>query len=77
MIVSCLRVSGVGIDQLVERRTRDQKDAVGSPAAAARTVFSLTFCADSYSVSALSPCYCSGTEKTPVILPKVQVAGYN
>ena len=36
----------------------------------------LILCADSYSVSVPSPCYCSGTEKTPVILPKVQVADY-
>ena len=36
----------------------------------------LTLCADSYLVSVPPPCYCSGTEKTPVILPKVQVAGY-
>ena len=28
-----------------------------------------------YSVSASTPCYGSGTLKTPVILPKVQVAG--
>ena len=36
----------------------------------------LTLCADSFSVSVPPPCYRSGTEKTPVILPKVQVAGY-
>ena len=35
-----------------------------------------TFCADSYSVSAPSPCYRSGRKKTPVILPEMQVAGY-
>ena len=34
----------------------------------------LTLCADSYSVSVPPPCYCSGTWKTLVILPKVQVA---
>ena len=36
----------------------------------------LTLCADSYSVSVPPPCYDSGTQKIPVILPKVQVAGY-
>ena len=36
----------------------------------------LSFCADSYSVSYPTPCYHNGTSKTPVILPKVQVAGY-
>ena len=35
-----------------------------------------TLRADSYSVSVSAPCYRSGTKKTPVILPKVQVAGY-
>ena len=48
------------------------------PAEAARE-FSppeLTLCADSYSVSVPPPYYRSGTKKTPVILPKVQVAGY-
>ena len=35
-----------------------------------------TLCADSDSVFVPSPCYFSGTYKTPVILPKVQVAGY-
>ena len=34
----------------------------------------LTLCADSVSVP--PPCYRSGTKKTPVILSKVQVAGY-
>ena len=36
----------------------------------------LTLCADSYLVSIPPLCYCSGTWKTLVILPKVQVAGY-
>ena len=36
----------------------------------------LTLCADFYSVPFPPPCYRSGTQKTPVILPKVQVAGY-
>ena len=35
----------------------------------------LTLCADSFSVSVPPPCYRSGTYKTLVILPKVQVAG--
>ena len=33
-------------------------------------------CADSYSVSVPPPCYRSGTQKTPVILLIVHVAGY-
>ena len=33
-------------------------------------------CADSYAVSVPPLCYRSGTLKTPVILPKVHVAGY-
>ena len=36
----------------------------------------LSFCADSYSVSVPPPCYRNGTQKAPVILPKVHVAGY-
>ena len=36
----------------------------------------LTLCADFYSSYVPPPCYHSGTWKTPVILPKVQVAGY-
>ena len=32
--------------------------------------------ADSYSVSVPTPCYRSGTKKTSIILPKVQMAGY-
>ena len=36
----------------------------------------LTFCADSYSVSVPPLCYGSSKYKTPLILPKVQVAGY-
>ena len=35
-----------------------------------------TLCADSYSVSVPHPRHRSGTLKSPVILPKVQVAGY-
>ena len=35
-----------------------------------------TLCADSYSASDLPPCYRIGTEKTPVIMSKGQVAGY-
>ena len=36
----------------------------------------LTLCADAYSISVPPPCYLSGMYKTPVVLPKVQVAGY-
>ena len=39
----------------------------------------LTLSADFYSVSVPAPCYRSGTKNNnnkPVILPKVQVAGY-
>ena len=36
----------------------------------------LTLCADLYSVSVPPMHYCSGTSKTPVIMPKVQVVGY-
>ena len=36
-----------------------------------------TFCADSYFVSVPPLCYRSSTLKIPVILPKVQVAGYS
>ena len=36
----------------------------------------LPVCVDSYSVSVPPPCYRSGTQKTLVILPKVQAAGY-
>ena len=35
-----------------------------------------TLYAESYSVSVPSPCYRSGTVKTPVAQPKVQVAGF-
>ena len=33
-----------------------------------------TLCADSYLMSLPPSCYCSGMQKTLVILPKVQVA---
>ena len=48
------------------------------PAGAAGEFSSLvsTLCADSHLVSVPSPCYRSDTQKTPVILLKVQVAGY-
>ena len=36
----------------------------------------LTFCADTYSACVPPPFYRSGMQKTLVILPKVQVAGY-
>ena len=37
----------------------------------------LTLCADSYSVFVPPLCYRSGTKKTTVILPNVQVGGYS
>ena len=48
------------------------------PAGAAREFSSSesTLCADSHSVFILPPSYRSGTQKTQVILPKAQVAGY-
>ena len=36
----------------------------------------LILCADSYAKFVAPPCYRSGTEKTPVILSKVQLASY-
>ena len=36
----------------------------------------LIWCADSYLASAPLPCYRRDTQTTPVILPKVEVAGY-
>ena len=57
----------------------ETSDIPGLPsgAGAAREFSSpeLTLCADSYSVYVPPPCYRSGTLKTPIILPKVQVAG--
>ena len=59
----------------VEHRTRDQKVASSIPAGAAEEFSSseLALCADSYSVSVPPRCYRSGTQKSPVILQKVQV----
>ena len=55
-------------------RTRDRKVAFRylEGAAGAFSSAGLTFCAESSSVSVPSPCYLSGTQKSPVILPKVQ-----
>ena len=66
----------VYVDSFVERRAHDRKVAFRYLAGAAGEISSpeLTFYA--YSVSVPLPCYRSGTEETPVILPKVQVAGY-
>ena len=52
--------------------------ASSNPGRSGGRIFSpeLTLCADFYSVSVPPPCYRSGTKKTPVILPKVQVAGH-
>ena len=63
--------------------TRDRKAASSNPGNSGgkkkkKKSFSpeLTLCADSYSVSVPPSCYRSGTEKTPIILLKVQMAGY-
>ena len=65
---------------LVERRTNELKVASSNPGRSGGRIFfsdpELSLCADSYSVSVPPPCYRSGTQKTPVILPKGQVAGY-
>ena len=68
----------VGMARWLERRTRGRKVGVRIPAGAAEKCSSpeSTLCADSYSMSVPTPCYRSGTQKTPTILPKVQVAGY-
>ena len=73
-------LQGAGITCWLECQTCDRKVASLNPSGAVgEFIFqSLTsnLCADSYSVSVPSPCYCSGMEKTTVILPKEQVAGY-
>ena len=60
--------AGLVIERVRVRIPRGAAEDFSSP--------ELTFSADSYSVSVPAPCYCSGTKKTPVILPKVQAAGY-
>ena len=60
----------VGAGLVIERlRARIPAGAVGELSSPG-----LTFSADSYSVSVPPPCYRSGKLKTPVILPKMQVA---
>ena len=56
-----------------------ERSRVRIPAGAAGEFSSLgsTFCADLISVFVTPPCYRSSTKKIPVILPKVQVAGYS
>ena len=56
---------------MIERLVRIQVEEAGEFSSP-----ELTLCADSYSVPVPPPCYRCGTQKTPVILPKVQEAGY-
>ena len=65
--MTCWQSAGLVIERL---RVRIPAGAMG--------IFSpeLPLYADSYSVSVTLRCYRSGTKKTPVILPTVQVAGY-
>ena len=68
-----------GIACWLERRTRDRKVASSnSGRSGGGILFSRvnSVCGDSYSVSVPPQCYCSGTKKTPVVLPKLLVAGY-
>ena len=51
-------------------------EAAGDLCVCVSRVNFLTNFAEPYSVSIPPLCYCSGMEKTPVILPEVQVAGY-
>ena len=63
----CLESAGLVIERLQVRIPAGAAGGFSPP--------ELTLCADSYSVSVPPLCYCSGTLKTPVILPKVWVAG--
>ena len=78
-IVARRKCRQVGITQLVERWTRDRKVP---GLISGRNGWRIFFCRGNtpcwlfFGVSDPSPCYRSGTTKTPVILPKVQVAGY-
>ena len=67
-----------GIACWLESRTRDRKVASSNPDRSGGRIFfsGSTLCTDSYSGSVQPLCYRSGTYKTPVILPKVQVAVY-
>ena len=66
-----------GMARWLERWTRVRKVASSNPGRSDGRIFSaeLTFCADSYSVSVPSVLP-QWHVKTPVILPKVPVAGY-
>ena len=64
----CIPVAVLGIERLRVRIPAEAAGEFSSPESAS--------CADSYSVSVSPPCYRSGTYKTPVILPKVQVASF-
>ena len=66
--IVCWSSAGLVVERLRVRIPAEAEVEVSSP--------ELPLCADSYSVSVTPPCYRSGTKKTPVILPKVQEAGY-
>ena len=68
----CLQYSLQSAGRMIERL----KDWILAGVVGEFSSQELTLCADSYLVSVLPPCYCSGTKKTPVILSKAQLAGY-
>ena len=70
--------TGEGRACWLERRTRDRKVASSNPGrSGGRNVFSRVYFVFWLLLVSDPPlCYRSGTWKTPVILPKVQVAGY-
>ena len=69
---STLRITIKTVGFVIERlRVRIRAGAAGEFSSPV-----LTLCADSYSVSVPPPCYRIYTLKIPVILPKMQVAGY-
>ena len=77
---------GAEIAQWLERRTRGRKVAGSSPGRVAgfkkkkkkKNLSRVNFmCWSFISVSVPPPCYRSSKYKIPVILPKVQVAGYS
>ena len=69
---------GAEIVSWYSARLRIERLSVQTAAEAVREFSSpeLTLCAESYLGSVPPPCYCSDMQKTLVILPKVQVAGY-
>ena len=67
-------ITGSQDSLLVERKTHDQKVVSLNPGRSIGRIFFSRI--NSYSVSIPPLCYHSGTLKTLVILPKVQVAGY-